>query len=263
MSPEILLPTATLVAAYGQDVGRNMRFMSQKSGLDMDAREALEEGKADLRESKGLQKYARAAAIGLFATAVAFEWGPGNEALLSYVAGQNLKDTAGLLAPLTIGLKTGLVSFGEQLVCGAAGIAAVRSVPRFMQKVRDIKEIHHPAQEEAEIQETKLWARVKNRAKIAIVTGANFFLIKEHSERSDRTFPEDALSVAASAAAVGTFIVGLAGVYGLSSYAGPEVSDFVGTWTAPAVVGSIAVGAGIKARSEFKKARSLPEAVEL
>lgn len=263
MAYELLLPIAAVAAASPNEIRYTLKYHMQRTGLDEDLSEAFAEGKADILETPTKRgKAAKIAALSAFAIAVGFEWGPGNETLLSYVAGQNLIDSGSNLAPLIVGLKTGAVSFLEQVTCGLTGIAAIHSVPRFMKKIRETKEIHSPTNSSSEDNLTELeerqsrWTRLRKRANLSFVTGANLFLLKEHATRDDLTKKDELKSIATSGAAVGTYIAGMGAVVGLAHFAGEDFAEKVGTYITPAVLGVIALGTAV---SYFSKKTNVNE----
>lgn len=259
MSVELLAPVAAFAAASSNEIRFAIKSHLQPSGLDMDLSEAWQEGKADLVEtSSKRQKVAKFAALAVFAAAVGFEWGPGNETFLSFVAGQNLKEAEGVLSPLIIGAKTGVASFIEQSLCGLSGMAAIHSVPRFMSKIRETKELHTTTNVADDIVEKQSrLTKMRKRTSLSFVTGANFFLLKQHASSADLTKADEVKSIATSAAAVGTCVTGIGAIVGLAHYGGPEVAETVGTYITPVVLGVIATGGAISIASKRRSRDTL------
>lgn len=201
--------------------------------------------------------------LGLMATGLAFEWGPGNEWLIGAVgasAHESFDPTnfAELAATSTVaGLAAGTASAVEQTALGVLMAGTVRSFPKAFKKwdeTREHKPFHNPENNNGDIM-------------TGIALGTSAVVIEKNAQNPDRTFNQDAKMATKTAVAIGGINAAL--VTGVS--VGVRLLDNVGYDTAAETLETIAKNPltyiavfGLVKANQYRKARKIekPNLVE-
>jgi hypothetical protein len=158
-------------------------------------------GRTELADSSPFKRVSLAASMG----ALAFEWGTGNEALLSWMAANTYDISHN---PIMTGVVVGVVSFVEQSGIGSLMANTISQFPKVAERIRQVTG-------NASSEASRPKPGIVNRFAGAFVLGAAVEVVVDNA-RNERTRSANIRHVLGSSALIGTGAAGLiAGASGL------------------------------------------------